>query len=306
MNARFATYLFPLTLLLCALAGCGDDDKSFDATLDELWPDEDGRSWVYEVLVTTSEEPQDILEDPTDPLPPIREIYTLFQDFAHAGETDVETDVLTTAFDGEVTTDSGVTGRNLTSGYAGSIKSAADPLLALLHRHRPDLRDRLPSTAKLDDAHNPYGITGYCWEMSDTQIRGYGDIGTDPSWIYVDTPLKAGALFELQLVPTIAPDIWLYGLVVRQLSWTQGEETYPRAVEVFTVVDMGVQTITDEHGVVLGERHPFLCYNTVFAPGVGPVYTHEWRMLVSDGLLHEPQPGTIEIEAVLTDHLVPE
>lgn len=296
-----------LALLILVLAGCGDDgDRTIDATLDELWPDADGLAWTYDVSVTTSESSLGLLSDPEDSLPSIRRLYSIFDGFAHTGRTTTAQDELTTRFDGQVTTTSGVTGRHLVSTWANPIDSAPASFLALLRRARPDLRNRLPAPDKLSERDQPYGVTGYCWEKTETQIRGYGDASVDVSWLYLAAPLAVGATFDLQLVPYLADDIWLHGMIVRQLTWTQSGTSYPRAVEVFTVVDFGVQEITNAEGLVMGRHHSFLCYRTIFAPGVGPVYTHEWRSMAGDEVLADPEPATMEIETVLTATAEPE
>jgi len=218
--------------------------------------------------------------------------------------------VLDAVFDGDIVTQSGATGQNLvvTSTPAGGAPaaSAGETFLSALRRARPDLRDRLPAAGKAYEERTPYGLTGPCWEKTDTHIGGYGDLHAELSWLYLETPLDRNATFDLQLVPQIADDIWLHGWIVRQGEWTQEGETFTRALEVFTLIDFGVQTITGDDGMPAGEIRSLACFGTIYAPGVGPVYIKEWRVLPGDPVLQDRPGELVVLEAVLVDRGLPE
>jgi hypothetical protein len=313
MITRIPTALCLLALLALIVTGCSDDvTTEIDATLDELWPNEDGLAWTYEMHATFSDTQVDIGPAPDGLFATLMHLRRQVADFAHTGDTGTHEYILNTAFAGEVTTASGATGQRLIDTVFDVEKGAAvpfdrdDAFLSLLWEARPDLRDRLPAPAKTEEVDAPMGITGYCWEKTGAHICGYGDLSQDISWYYLKAPLEAGAVFSLQLVPAIADDIWLHGLVVRQMTWTQGIVSYPRAVEVFTLIDLGEQTLTDETGEIIGTYHPYMAYTTVFASGVGPVYTHEWKAFATDSLVQPVwSPTLVETEAVLIGRDLP-
>ncbi len=314
MTVKITICLCLLAFLALIVAGCdGDGSLDINVTLDELWPSEDGRAWTYDLRSTVSATQLDAALTSSEDLPTIHKMRALMSSFAHT-ETPTNYDsVMRTSFEGDITTDSGVTGQHLTEIFLEPGKDAAVTrdfsrgILPMLWQARPDLRDRLPAPDKSNGMFGPYGVTGYCWEKTDERICGYGDLSTNISWLYLQSPLRLGATFDLQLVPEIVDDIWLHGLVVRQLNWIQGDITYKRAVEVFTLIDMGLTDMVDDTGEIIGTHHPFACYVTIFAPGVGPVYTHEWRAL-NISTAYDPVgiPTLVDIEAVLTGTVVPE
>ena len=299
--------LLIIVLIVCLVAGCDDDSpQAFDATIDELWPNEDGRWWEYDLHVAESETDLGDLKDPDIPLPSVQQMSQLVADLAHDGQPTSEDYLLRTSFSGMLTTSSGATGQALVEeledveSNKASICSA-NPIQDLIWSMRPDLRERLPEPAKVGSGdNNPYGLTGYCWTKTETYIGGYGDLNADLSWLYLKAPLRTGSTFTMQLVPDIADNIWLHGLIERQLAWTQGETTYPRVVEIFLLIDLGVQVMTDDQGNATEMERSWACSRTVYAPGVGPVYTREWRSTAGDSVLQDPA-GYLEIEAALVD-----
>jgi len=312
VTAKTVPSLLIIALIVCLVAGCDDDSPQvFDTTIDELWPNDNGRWWEYDLHIAESDTDLGDLKDPDIPLPSVQQMSRLVVDLAHDGSPTSEDYLLRTSFAGTRTTMSGATGQALVEEFedVGSKKTdarTADPILDLIWSMRPDLRSRLPEPDKVGSGdRGPAGLTGYCWTKTETYIGGYGDLNADLSWLYLKAPLRASATFTMQLVPDIADNIWLHGLIERQLTWTQGETAYPRAVEVFLLIDLGAQIATDDQGNTMQLDRSWVCSRTVYAPGVGPVYTHEWRSTAGDSVLQDPI-GYLELEAVLVDTGVPE
>lgn len=300
-------------LAILIAAGCSDeddDDGMLNATLDELWPSEDGRWWQYDLRIAFSETGMDSLISPDDPLPSPARMRRIISSLDPGEELEAHDRELRTSFAGEIVTDSGASGQHLVDDFtddpAARNDGHGDPFLPLLWRARPDLRDRLPVADKIHDSTVPYGVTGYCWEKTEDHIGGYGDLNTQLSWLYLKTPLKRGATFSLQLVPDLADDIWLHGLIVGQGTWTIGDVSYERAVEVFALIDMGIVIYTSDDGQQGEAGRSYMCYRTIFAPNVGPVYCREWSYLQHDPVLQDDEPGLLDVEAVLVDSGVPE
>ena len=61
-----------------------------------------------------------------------------------------------------------------------------------------------------------------------------------------------------------------------------------------------VLVMTDDQGNATEMERSWACSRTVYAPGVGPVYTREWRSTAGDSVLQDPA-GYLEIEAALVD-----
>ena len=315
MMIRSLATLALAALAILPLAGCSDDETGDPgdtaATLDELWPNEDGRWWRYDLRITHSETLFESLTDPDTPLPSLAELRGLMADFAHDAPTETHDRELDAAFDGDTVTQSGASGQYFTVTNTAALdkptgKRSGNALLSLLRQARPDLRDRLPAPDKDYEDKVPFSLSETCWEKTESYIGGYGDLDTELSWLFLKTPLTAGAGFTMQLVPQLADDIWLHAEIVGRIDWAQGGTDHPRALEVFTLIDMGVQMVLGEDGTPLGEQRTFMCYRTIYAPGVGPVYVHEWRMMKSESILQDEDSGLIELEAVLVDTGLPE
>ncbi len=98
----------------------------------------------------------------------------------------------------------------------------------------------------------------------------------------------------MQLMPMITNDIWLYGRIWSRGGFTVGGRTFKNVVECMYVLDLGIQTLTDEQGNPLGNVRSYTYGTTHFAPEVGPVMGLERRRLAPDSTLQEGLPSIID------------
>ncbi|MCB1182780.1 hypothetical protein KDM41_05055 [bacterium] len=294
-RTRTFTALAALTLAL-ALGACKDDGHPSACSgntptppLVSAWPHEDGRTWSYDFISLSRVDTNATLVGPGETiLPPMSWLHDRLEEPFVAGDGDTLRGRYGLTFDGEMTTDSGVTTQYLHEEMLVEERPGpaddVDPLLVLLARTRPDLRDRLPAAALaaakstadgFARISGPLLLHGYAFAWEDSGYYGYGDISTHHSWVFMERDLEVGTEFSLQLVPELADDIFLYGRV-----WSRGPvsglgETRCDAVEVMYVIDLGEQFAVDENAALEGVFRGYVYGVNVFVPGVGPVYSQE-------------------------------
>lgn len=323
---RFSTLtIFAAGLAIAALAGCsggvldpaatGDTRAQSDlyatqatgkVNLDALWPNEDGRRWDYACfLISCSVEGPVYHASPDDvpPAPPLNELAPLLGGKQHGRPAPPQPPVgclvthasYSLRFDGEITTESGVTAQNLEETFqldSGEVfktsgASAARRLLARLAEVRPDLRARLAARGiAVEDPPIPVRLMplflhGYAWEKTPEHIGTYGDVDTRLAWPYLFADVSPGTTFRWQLVPGLAPDVYLHGMVLRR-GEQQRLKQYAHEIQVVYMVDYGVVSATDAGGVPLGYYRPIDYGAVVYAPGVGPVESIERFGATSD------------------------
>ena len=219
-------------------------------------------------------------------------------------------------FDGEITTDSGVTGQNLVAEAFLPDKAESvigGGLLARIAEARPDLRAAieerygvLPADPAKDDPFEvivPFFLGDGCWERTEDAIIGYGDLDPDPSWVYLHEPLTAGSTVTHQLVPAITDDIWLYVHHRGRRTTAVDGVTYVDAREILSVVDLGEMTEVDEQGNPIGTFHPYMVAVVTYVPTIGPVGTAELSVM-RIRTAYDPDGYDMQrvIAADLTDH----
>jgi len=308
-------------IMICVLpllTGCNDDDcptcggGKVTATLANVWPHADGNAWTYAGTYTEATLPDGIgwQEGNPLPLPSMEDLHAALQQApgdSVTGETDF---TYRLAFAGNITTESGATGQHLTStvflpapGKAGAVEARTgdgDPLLQLVARARPDLREAIRDRYGLADkdllgSPRPLFLGGYAFAYEDSGYYSYGDLDLLHSWTYLQDGVEPGTAFSQQLIPAIANDVWLYGRVWSVGDVTVGGRTFPGAVECMYVVDLGEQMVTDETGASLGTFHGWMSGTIVYAPEVGPVAARE-RSALGPSLTVQgpPQPGMFD------------
>jgi hypothetical protein len=216
------------------------------------------------------------------------------------------------------TTGSGAVGQNLVEFVDGQPVTEAERLasslgvssgfLAQLGRARPDLRLRLAEAAKargfaasVVDSFDiipftPMFLSGGTWEKGDTWIGLYGDLDLDLAWKYLESDLEPGHEFTLQLVKSLADDVFLHARVNRRVRVRTGQATYTDALEVVYLVDYGITTLIGPLGQTLGFTRPFSLATVVYAPLAGPVWNEE-RALYHVGNTEPSEP----LETLLLD-----
>lgn len=309
-----------ILILICVsavlLAACSDDDcvqcpgRSAEPTLANIWPHADGNTWIYDLDYSVHAGLP--LPGEGEPLPSLAELHEALAQPVGTALLDEDRGLYRTRLEGEVTTESGVTAQNLVGTFYSAITGAtarAEPaaLLRLIARARPDLRAAIlardPEVAaraqSLADAATPYFLGGYAFAAEEDGYFGYGDLDTEHSWIYLQGDLAVGSQFSLQLIPDLADDVWLHGRVWSIEDRSLGGALYRNALECMYLVDLGVQTLTDEGGNPIGTSHAYIYGATTFAPGVGPVASRERWVLGPDPLVGQEQGQVITYDSVL-------
>lgn len=118
---KFRYCLIALSLI-CLVTACNDEDcptcpdrqEPLTPTLANIWPNEDGNAWTYDLTSTMFDVPFNL--DPEDP-PPMPSLEDLYADLQVAVDGELMESTLGLfrfAFDGLRTTDSGATAQNVT------------------------------------------------------------------------------------------------------------------------------------------------------------------------------------------------
>lgn len=317
--SRYLPLVFLAGLLL---GGCNDDDcpqcpdGETAPTLANLWPHADGNRWIYDGQLALYPGPE-ISEFPPE-LPSLAQLHAALQEPVSGQPDSLDVGLYRLAFQGTLTTDSGMTAQDLTETWyvaAGPTRSAPRDrdFLHLLATVRPDLRGKIASLQGLPPGnsgkslppdHEPYFLSAYAFACEDSGYYGYGDLDRRHAWTYLAGDLSPGSEFSLQLVPALADDIWLHGRIWSVGAYSQDGHTWPNAVEVMYRVDLGLNEEVDENGDPLGYSRPLMYGVTVFVPEVGPVASLERHELASSRNAHETFAGvTVDFRfSLATDH----
>jgi hypothetical protein len=265
-----------------------------------IWPHQDGQGWTYHLTGRTWDQLPPVLYPTRGEVP----VFTMDDAIRLLGTEPTGANPETSSgsyrlqFRGSITTQSGVTRQNLQEtleqGAAATTSSIttssatghAVRLLDLLRRARPDLAREVNRIAPSMVTHAivtqaaatvffPTLIHGYAWEQTDQWIGTYGDLNQQIAWIFLTPDLRSGSEFSLQLVPDLAPDVFLHARVLGWKSVETEAGVYRRALDVAYLVDFGVSEITDVDGNTLGYNRSVLFGTVDYAVGVGPVRSYE-------------------------------
>jgi hypothetical protein len=303
--------------LLLAAAGCNDDDcddglttpPADQPTMANIWPHADGNDWVYDLEFNVHAAQEAV--DPVPPLPTMAELHTALGQPIATEQISSDPGLYRLTFEGNVTTDTGVTGQNLVERVYDVVweerKSASpagdDDFLRTLARSRPDLRpaiaERLGLPAEsldksLDEAGHLFFLGAYAFAAEDSGYFGYGDLNTQHAWVYLEGDLEVGSTFSLQLVPDLTDDVWLYGEIWSVGDREVGGVQYANVVECMYLVDMGIANVTDAYGNPEGEFRSYMYGVTLFVPELGPVACQERRIVAPDEVVAPGEGGIFE------------
>jgi hypothetical protein len=293
--------LVPLLVVpLLLVAGCSDDGGTrtgITATLENIWPNEDGRSWTYAGLARGGWE--DDLRDSAyvfpdsasvPPAPDFLDIIPLIDNPPLPDAFGTRETEYGLTFDGQTTTQSGVTAQNLVEELdsPASAPGAHARFLALLAAARPDLRPRLRALgapvarfSTLADTFEfvppgPLLIHGGAWEKTEEWIGTYGDRDTLLAWQFLRDDLTPGSSFTFPLVPSIANDASLNVLVRRLVTVKTPVGTFENALDVVYVASFGVARYGTVFQPDFTGYSRWVAYgNVIYVPTVGPVFTYE-------------------------------
>lgn len=294
---------------LCALAlltlpGCSDRDpvapSTSGATLRTVWPNEDGRSWAYQVVERTFADGGGLTTYPSPaavpPAPSMTQVAALLDTLPTGGVSRSDSASFGLRFSGLITTQSGVTRQNLVETLISpaAADAARGPLggpaafLAQLYRARPDLRPllraRFSSVSQLADTAHTYAssfLHGYAWEKTTRWIGTYGDVDTLLAWKFLTSALAPGSEFTHQLVPSLASDVFLRGRILDRQTVHTPAGTFERAVVCAYLIDFGVAEWTDEEGNPLGYQRTYGYGSVAYVDRLGPVACYERRLLTA-------------------------
>lgn len=322
--------LFQLVLLLAALFlfhGCNDDDcpvcpdGGATATIDNIWPHEDGNAWTYDLHNSFSSETDLVFYDNLEDVPvsaiDLDSLYAKLQIPLETDSTNVG--LLRNEFDGLVTTESGVTAQNLThtiftdpypdnlSSHGFKNSDAHNRLLIQIMQLRPDLRDKIVAQLRkngvpetewnkhpYEDLDPLFFLTGYAWEQNEEAIIGYGDIDTRESWRFLDADLSVGHSFVIQLLPSWTNDIFLHGKIMSRPTVTVGGQAIENCVECFYAIDFGISMGMDENGEITGYFNSEYYGSVTYAPEIGPIQGLERAAFIPSDLVPPGYHATIE------------
>lgn len=146
-------------------------------------------------------------------------------------------------------------------------------LMRYLWTSRPDLRARLEGLAPTRDREwSPYFLHTGIFRDAGMRLEMWQPGWNHSTWTYMVAPPVVGMSFTHQLVPELADDIYLHGVITdtnAQADTPAG--IFENCVVVTYLIDMGVSEITDESGEVVGTMHGEVAGHVAFAPMVGPV-----------------------------------
>lgn len=305
MNARVSIAAILALSSLVALTGttCPTRNRGHgtgaltpvEPTIANVWPNEDGRSWTFRELYR--EWPWDIPPTAEDPssltLPTLDEVAALLDTLRPGAGPDPVTFQYRLRFNGEITTQSGVTAQNLEFSFPPALPAPAtlagppgSAFLAELSRARPDLRARIEARLGASPARTadhgppaPLLVHGYAWRLTRNWIGTYGDLDTLLAWKFVSGDLRPGAEFTFQLVPSLADDVFLHAKVRREREVETPGGTVERAVEVVYLIDYGMPPVVDVGSSAAGFLRAYSIGSVTYAPEVGPVESRERRLL---------------------------
>ena len=281
-------------------------------SLENLWPNDDGHLWVYDIAQRTWDSPPiHFYSNPADvpPAPSLAFVAELLRRHPGGRNQVIETAGYTMQFQGLRTTLSGATGQNLVSavlnlaGIQGQAASGSETasrpggFMVALRTARPDLAPRIAASMRMGQEASPGRapqavleptfLFGYVWEKTREYIGSYGDLNTSLAWKYLVADVKPGSTFHMQLVPDLANDVFLHARVLREGMAFSGVGSIRSAIEVLYVVDFGVSTFTDADGNAVGHTRMYSYGTITYAPRIGPVAAYE-RGLVQAGRTLNP------------------
>jgi hypothetical protein len=289
-SSAIGALLLAVTL---ALSACDDDSTGPGTsvpTLENIWPNQDGRSWSFKWVRAGSETGPATLYSTPDEVPTIPSFDDAYALLIAPDPPDLQTDIdgfFELEFAGNDTTASGATGQLLKeTAFLESPEfgfMTLDPkqiLLSHLHQRRPDLRSRIESILPKQGppqvlVTGPLLLHGGAFERTESHIGTYGDLDQDLAWKFLEADLSIGHEFSFPLVPSLASDVVLHAQVRNSLSTTIAGRSYRNCLEVLYVVDFGVAAYIPPTGGVSGYYRLFDVGTILYAPGLGPVQSEE-------------------------------
>jgi hypothetical protein len=321
-------YSLLILALIVVVAGCNHDTSgpsrtwtndspgvsNIVPTIDNIWPNEDETAWSFDYnwdedfywSMVTYPDSNDV-----PPLPDWDEISDLLEMPLLGDSVISAVATYRMAFNGLRTAGGGVTAQNLEetidilpSGAAPTVVkvSAEYEFLRRLRIARPDLAVKFSNAAQLEEpeqrisARDPLLIHGGVWEKTSRRIGTYGDVDRLLAWKFLTDELRPGSEFSHQLVPDLADDVYLHCRIERRLTVETAEGEVAKAIECLYLVDFGVSRTFSPSGNPEEYARPIIYGSVIYAPTVGPVYSHERPLADTTDLI-----GISDLELILEE-----
>jgi hypothetical protein len=300
----------------CGSESCGPQPCQCGITLENIWPNDDGRGWEYEYTWRTWDDTCEAYTnlDDVPPAPSLDYIENLLG--RHPIGEDVTTRVGSYAmwFDGDSTTMSGVTAQALrdsayfpeghTALSAGAASTRAF-LEAYVAGRFPQPDDTFGTqTGVVSDivlTPTPILVHGGAWEKTDEYIGTYGDYDAQLAWKYLDASLCPDSDFSFNITGAAGNGLVVRCRVLGETSIQTEMGVFQNGLNCLYVVDLGVMAYDGAHGSIQYRRH--ITYgNVIYVPDVGPVYSYErFFVCVRDTLSRGAGDMTLSLMSTGTD-----
>ena len=293
-NPKACVVLAVCAIIFLELAGCGSDscgpaDCHCEITLENVWPNDDGRSWEYEFTWRVWDDTCEVYENEDDvpPAPSLDEIESLMRTHPTGPNVTARIGTYTIAFRGDSTSMSGVTAQRLreasdfpdgTHEHAGTLSSVR----RLLTGHSFD-DIAVHGTANGDGPAlltdpilpvYPLLIHGGVWEKTDDYIGTYGDIDTLLAWKFLGAGLCRGSEFTFRLIPSVEGERYLHCRILGRTGVETEMGVFENGLHCLYLVDLGIAQVGLGGGPT-GWRRQIVYGEAVYVPDVGPVYAYE-------------------------------
>jgi hypothetical protein len=245
-----------------------------------LWPNDDGLSWEY--LQTYETAPW-------------------------AGGEMVENQAIFT-FNGEGVVPGGIEVQNLDVEVIGAggpvgFGPSGDSIVRGAWLARPGLRGAIGSLFHSGaGAGQPPGffqtfLHEAAYRKTDEEIADWDrNVEETRAWLWLVSDLTIGSEFQLQLVPHISDDVWLYGTMAAWEDVKVPAGVFEGCLRVDYRVDWGESICTDEMGNPTGAFTAETVGFVHYAPDVGPIQSYEEYTPLKEILWGECSPGPPEGE----------
>ena len=301
-----------VTVLVLAIAfgGCSNTIVTTPvppATLDRMWPHNDGRTWNYRLTRTTWPVVVDsaYIYPEVDSVPAVPSfpalLVLMYQDSLGTPAT-IDTSKYQLQFSGKVEVAPGDSAQLLATSFptfSGAMNVASlETRLGARAWGSPaalGLESReFPATAATTAP--PIFLPGGYWKLTSESIGLY-NFGGGQIWKYLISNLSSGVEFSLPLVPALSGEPVLKAYVYGNVTVVTPAATYAGALMVLYVVDYGVSAITDNAGALVGYQRQFHYGWVAYYRDTGPVAGYE-RLLALAG--KRPSKGSAVVRYALT------
>lgn len=292
-------FLVFLKLTGCGSDSCGPQTCHCEISLDNIWPNDDGRGWEYKYTWRTWDDACQMYPDINDvpPAPSLDKIEDLLGSHPIGPDVTTRIGTYTMGFDGDSTTMSGATAQALrdTAYFPEKTLAAPGNMISTRAFLATYVTQRVAGSGAVRGGEldllndivltpHPILIHGGAWEKTDEYIGTYGDIDTDLAWKFLEADLCAGSEFTFELSASIGGGMYAHCRVLGNTSVETDMGHFENGLDCMYMVDLGVMTYAGEHGA-FGYRRHITYGNVIYVPDVGPVCSYERFLVCVDSTL---------------------